>query len=313
MPHQPAEGSYPLRKLPFALWEEVMNVYQMVNDRIMELLQQGTVPWRRPWDAKFSFPRSLSTGKEYKGINMFLLASLSYSSPWFGTFNEIKSRGGHVKRGEHAVPVIFWRIINTPDQDNSEKIHKIPMLRYYQVFHVATQSEGVKLPEPEEETVKEFSPIDTAEMIIQNMPLRPEIRYGKDRAYYSVSQDIVYMPPKESFESPEELYSTTFHEISHSTMAEHRLNRKATMKIVSWGDESYAREELCAAMSEGYLCAYAGIEQKTIANLASYVAGWMKAIKDDKTLFLHAAQAAQKSADYILNKQEDHIELDEAA
>ena len=74
-----------------------VNVYEMVNQRIEEQLLKGTIPWRRPWDAKFSFPRSLSTGKEYKGINMFLLASLSYSSPWFGTFNEIKSRGEHVK------------------------------------------------------------------------------------------------------------------------------------------------------------------------------------------------------------------------
>jgi antirestriction protein ArdC len=150
-------------------------------------------------------------------------------------------------------------------------------------------------------------------MIIQNMPLRPEIRYGGDRAFYSVSGDYIQMPPKESFESPEELYGTLFHECSHSTLAEHRLNRKANMKVQSWGDESYAREELCAAMSEGYLAAFAGIEQKTLSNTASYISGWLKALRDDRTLLVLAAAQGQKAADYILNRKEDQIELDEAA
>jgi antirestriction protein ArdC len=123
----------------------------------------------------------------------------------------------------------------------------------------------------------------------------------------------VKISEKHTFTSSEEYYCTLFHELSHSTGHQKRLNRKCLTEITGFGDHSYQKEELIAEMSAAFLCAYAGIEQVTLGNSAAYIAGWLKALKNDKTMLVFAASQGQKSAEYILNKQEDHIELDEAA
>jgi len=59
-----------------------MDVYQIVTDRILELLERGTVPWRKPWDTSQGMPKNLVSNKEYRGINVFLLGCQQYSSPY---------------------------------------------------------------------------------------------------------------------------------------------------------------------------------------------------------------------------------------
>jgi antirestriction protein ArdC len=125
--------------------------------------------------------------------------------------------------------------------------------------------------------------------------------------------DYIKMPEKHTFTTPEEYYSTLFHELSHSTGHQKRLNRKSLTEITGFGSHERSKEELIAEMSAAFLCAYAGIEQVTLGNSAAYIAGWLKALKNDKTMLVMASSMGQKAADYIINKQEDHIELDEAA
>jgi antirestriction protein ArdC len=49
---------------------------------------------------------------------------------------------------------------------------------------------------------------------------------------------------------------------------------------------------------------YTGTEQKTLENRASYISGWLRVLKNDRTLLIHAAAQAQKAADFILNRKE---------
>ena len=49
------------------------SVYEVVTDRILALLDQGTVPWKKPWAGAEQAPRSLATGRPYRGVNVFLL------------------------------------------------------------------------------------------------------------------------------------------------------------------------------------------------------------------------------------------------
>ena len=42
------------------------NVYEIVTERILEKLEQGTVPWHKPW-AGGGCPQNLVSGKEYRG------------------------------------------------------------------------------------------------------------------------------------------------------------------------------------------------------------------------------------------------------
>jgi antirestriction protein ArdC len=278
-------------------------VYEVINNRILELLEQGTIPWRRSWNVTSSMPMSLNTKKEYRGINVFLLACQQYSQPWFLTFNQIKERGGHVKQGMKASPIVFWKWIDSNDPDDKQKV---PLLRYYNVFNVE-QTEGITYPEIQTDT-NSFTLIETAEQIISTMPNTPLIQHMGKRAYYNPLSDTVTLPLQTAFQSPEEYYATAYHELIHSTMHEDRLNRKVTAQVHKWGDDAYSKEELVAEMGASFLCGHAGIENTTIENSAAYIQGWLKFLKNDKTLLIYAAAQAQKASDYILNVQPDVME-----
>jgi antirestriction protein ArdC len=137
-------------------------------------------------------------------------------------------------------------------------------------------------------------------MYFHNKPL---IQHMGNRAYYNPLSDTVTLPPQIAFQSPEKYYATCFHELTHSTMHEDRLNRKVTAQVHSWGDEAYSKEELVAEMGASFLCGHTGIENMTIENSAAYLAGWLKALKNDRTLLIHAAAQAQKASDYIMGNK----------
>ncbi|WP_215907816.1 ArdC family protein [Geomesophilobacter sediminis] len=288
-----------------------MNVYDAVNQRIMELLGKGTVPWRKTWNAGSGTPMNLVSKREYRGVNVFLLGCQEYSSPWWLTFKQCADRGGHVRKGEKSTPVVFWKWMDRKDADadgiGSEdgKGGKVPLLRFYNVFNLE-QVSGIEAPKTEE-IVNAFTPIERAEQIVAGMPYRPEIKHGGNVAAYSPILDYVKMPRPEAFLSPEEYYSTLFHELSHSTGHASRVGRKGILEPSYFGSHAYSKEELCCEMSAAFLCGHAGIEQKTLENSAAYIQGWLKSLRNDRTLLVHAAAQAQKASDYILNvsHQED--------
>lgn len=94
--------------------------YERITERIITLLEEGTVPWRKPWSGHEDWPRNLVSGKEYRGINVFMLGSAMYASPWWLTFKQAKDRGGNVKKGEKGFPYIFWNWTEQEDKDSGE-------------------------------------------------------------------------------------------------------------------------------------------------------------------------------------------------
>jgi antirestriction protein ArdC len=211
-----------------------------------------------------------------------------------------------VKRGEKACPVVFWKWLDVDDDDSGAK-KRVPFLRYYSVFNSA-QCEGIDRHVPKLDGIsRPHNPIETAERIVADMPKRPEIRRGLDRAFYSPSEDFVGIPAPEGFRSGEDYYSVLFHELTHSTGHESRLNRKGTSGTEghwsSFGSEPYSKEELVAEMGAAFLCGQAGIAERTLDNSAAYVASWLHRLKDDQRLVVYAAAQAQKAADFILGIQ----------
>ncbi len=284
-----------------------MNVYEIVNKRIIELLEQEQViPWRKPWKSSGG-PSNLVSKKEYRGINQFLLNCSPYSSPYWLTYKQATEKGGHVLKGEKSTLVVFWKWIDRKESKSvvesceESPLGKVPLLRYYNVFNL-DQVEGVHPPE-EEQNTNPFTPIEQAEQITQNMQCKPAIQYGGNRAYYSPSLDLVQLPDREKFHSAEDLAHVTFHEIAHATGAPHRLNRKGVTEPTYFGSHEYSQEEICADMTASLLCGVTGIEQSTIENSAAYIQGWLKVLKQDKKCLVLAANQAQRAADYILNKQ----------
>ena len=82
----------------------VMTVYEIITNKIVDLLELGVVPWKMPWDSKM--PMNLVSGKEYRGINIMLLSFTGFSSPYWLSFKQAQGLGGSVKAGAKGFPVV---------------------------------------------------------------------------------------------------------------------------------------------------------------------------------------------------------------
>ncbi len=278
-----------------------LDVYGIVTDRICALLEQGTVPWRKPWRSAEMLPTNLASKRPYRGVNVFLLSCAPYASPYWLTYRQAREAGGGVRKGEKGYPVIFWRWLERPaaEPDEQGRVGKarFPLLRYYTVFNVE-QCDGIEAPsvaQPEQP----FSPIETCERVIAGMPNRPTIEHNAGRACYRPSTDTVSLPRPELFENAGEYYCAAFHELGHATGHERRLGRDGVTDPILFGSHAYSREELVAEMTAAYLCGHCGVDN-TLANSASYIAGWLRKLRDDRKLLVTAAGQAQKAADFIL-------------
>lgn len=185
--------------------------------------------------------------------------------------------------------------------DSDEYISK-GFLRYYRVFNIAdTTGIEYEVPKGHHKTKKEK--IATAEAIIKSFRDKPEILNDEEKAYYKIKEDKVWLPKIESFDSPEEYYSTLFHELIHSTLHESRVNRMKNYEKKE-SKAQYAFEELIAELGASYLCGLSGILEVTHINQASYLKGWyekLKKLTDENTdFFVFATREAQKAVDYII-------------
>ncbi len=231
-----------------------------------------------------------------------------YASPYWITYKQATERGAQVRAGEKGTPVIFWnwqrRQVQNADGDIEER--ETPFLRYYTVFNVS-QIDGLTVSGDE---VKNFSPIQSCEEVIRQMPSPPVIVHGFSQACYSWAKDQVRMPPRASFQSEASYYASLFHEIVHSTGHTSRLGRKGVEERHSFGSPEYSKEELIAECGASFLCGYTGIVNDTIENQAAYIEHWRKQLSADKKLVISAAAQAQKAVDFILDRQTD---VEEAA
>lgn len=271
-----------------------MNVYEIVTEQVIKRLEAGVIPWRKAWASGEQFPINLVSKKRYRGLNVWMLSCAGFAAPYWLSYKQAQGLGGQVKRGEKSSTAIFWKLLDGKDKTTGEA-KRVPLLRYYSVFNVE-QCDGIDYPKPEARLV--FNPIESAEKIVEAMPLRPVIQHIEARAYYNRAADVVNMPKRDTFTNEQEYYSTLFHELTHATGHETRLARSAGDAFGS----SYAREELLAEMGAAYLAAEAGIAHCTLDNSAAYISNWLGKLKDDAKLVVVAAAAAQKASDYILGR-----------
>lgn len=283
------------------------HAYERITDRIIALLSQGTVPWHKPWKASTGLPRNLITKRPYRGINVFLLLSMSYESPFWLSLRQVNVLGGTVRKGEKSCPVVFWKQMAFEDKESGEK-RNVPLLRFHHVFNVA-QCDGIK-GIPVVESVAVTKPAE----IIAHMSEKPHIKHGMSCAYYSPHEDMVGMPERERFDTEEGYYATLFHELIHSTGHDSRLKRLSLGAKSGFGSDPYCKEELIAELGAAFLCGHAEIVERTIDNSAAYLQGWLKQLQNDKTLIVSAAAQAQKACDFILNaKRIEEVQAENSA
>jgi len=279
------------------------DVYAIVTNRIIEQLEKGVIPWRKPW--KGNPAMNYITRKPYRGVNPMLLP---YGGEYL-TFLQAKELGGHVKKGEKGNMVVFFKPLEVDDTKTGDK-KTITLLKYSTVFHLS-QIEGIQSKLPPTILDDTIKPIETAQKVIAGYIARSGVQIttviGNDEAYYSPSADTITLPAIGQFNNANDFYSVYFHEAAHSTGHVSRLNRD--IGTSSFGTQKYSREELVAEIAAAMLMNEVGIEiPQTIENSASYIKSWLSKLRDDNKMILTAGSAAQKAADLILEKNlEDDV------
>ena len=285
------------------------NLHAEITRRIVEQLETGVAPWRKPWSAKASqaggasiFPRNAVSGRPYSGVNVLLLWAKAddhgYSDGRWLTFKQAKELGGSVRGGEKGTEVVYLNFVERDDRRDPDKTVRIPFLKSYWVFNVAQCDNLSRLDEtrPVGRPVARYERDQTVDEFVRSTGAR--VRRGEPRPYYQPLGDFVAMPAFDAFETGHAYYSTLFHELGHWTGAEHRLNRTFGKRF---GDREYAAEELVAELSSAFVCAEFGIDNN--GQDAAYLATWLPTLLEflnhHETALVGAAGAAGKAVEFM--------------
>jgi antirestriction protein ArdC len=162
-----------------------MDIYAIVTEKILNLLERGVVPWRRPWTLA-GLPRNLVSKKPYRGINHFLLSASKYFSPYWLTMRQANELGGRIRKGEESTLIVYWKVSdvkqsteNIDGEATDAKARRRFLLKYYRVFNLyqCELQQAVLDNLPKIET-HEHDSIEATERIISGMPNPPEIQHA---------------------------------------------------------------------------------------------------------------------------------------
>lgn len=312
------------------------DIYKMVTDKIIGMLKSASpTDYHRPWkDDAFFIPLNYDSKKPYRGVNRLLLQERIgfagvFRNPYFLTFKQIKKHKGTLKKGAKGYEVIYYsiRYVVPADKNSGRKafsstnahkvldfldkyklsediVTRIPMIRYYNVYNGASiegidfQLDKLQIGRAVPDTASENQ---AAALIVENYPNPPAIKHEGNRAYYNPASDYIKLPKQEQFDTVNDYYRILFHELTHSTGHDKRLDRGIHLMLEK---EDYAKEELVAEFGAVFLSAWAGIMWYTNKNHAVYLKNWNSAIKEaenDNKFLMKAASLAQQATDYILN------------
>ncbi|MFP1758759.1 ArdC family protein [Lonsdalea quercina] len=275
------------------------NIYQSVTDSIIAALEAGVKPWSCPWQrvpGMSGLPSNYATGTAYSGMNIMLLWSSASEqgfndSRWM-TYKQAKAEGGQVRKGEHGTTAIFYTTLEKENDDGEADY--IPMLKTFTVFNVE-QIDGLPLSDEAICPAETFEPLPRAEALFRNSGANI-IEKGQN-AFFAPSTDEIRLPERCLFTDAANFYATGLHELIHWSGAKSRLNREMKGKF---GSEEYTFEELIAELGSAFLMADLGIAGEV--QHESYIASWLKALKNDKRYIFKAASAASKAQRYLMDK-----------
>lgn len=285
-----------------------------VTERLIGMLESGTAPWQKPWDAGIAAmnrPHNYN-GRPYHGVNALMLwctaIDKGYEDPRWLTFKQVNKLGGHVNKGEKAQIVEYWQWEKEVENPETGEKEKVP-LEHPKVYRAAVfnADQCTGLPKLRRQAQK-WSPVERAENIIAANGV-PVTHNTDGSAFYSPGGDFICLPPRESFATVDAYYSTLLHEVGHSTGHPARLNREFGGQF---GSEGYAREELRAELASTFLCGELGIATTgSDEQHAAYVKSWVSALKNDYNEIFRAAADAEKICNYLYEREKEYLQLKE--
>lgn len=285
-----------------------------VTERLIGMLESGTAPWQKPWDAGIAAmnrPHNFN-GRPYHGVNALMLwctaIDKGYEDPRWLTFKQVNKLGGHVNKGEKAQIVEYWQWEKEVENPETGEKEKVP-LEHPKVYRAAVfnADQCTGLPKLRRQAQK-WSPVERAENIIAANGV-PVTHNTDGSAFYSPGGDFICLPPRGSFATVDAYYSTLLHEVGHSTGHPTRLNREFGGQF---GSEGYAREELRAELASTFLCGELGIATTgSDEQHAAYVKSWVSALKNDYNEIFRAAADAEKICNYLYEREKEYLQLKE--
>lgn len=283
------------------------DVYERITNQIVAELEKGVRPWLKPWNAEHSAGRITrplrGNGIPYRGINVVMLWSEAmekgYAAPIWMTFKQAIELKACVRKGEKGSLVVYADKITRTETDaatGEENEFAIPFMKGYTVFNVE-QIDGLPehfygKPEPRAHAVPRIERVESF-----FAATGANVVHGGSRACYIPSTDNIHMPCIDFFRDAESYYATLAHETTHWTKHTSRLNREFGRK--RFGDEGYAMEELVAELGSAFLSADLDLTPEVRDDHASYVASWLKVLKNDKRAIFSAASHAQRAVDFL--------------
>ena len=278
-------------------------VYQEVTDSIIKQLENGAMPWIKPWATDSTADKNFLSQAPYKGINRLMLGLSSmvqgFNTPVWASFKQWQTVGATVRKGEKGTKIVFYSPVTKENKATGDS-ESYNLLKTYYVFN-ASQVDGVTIQAPSVPD-KPFNAVAEAEARIRKTGVI--LTHGGDSAFYAPSVDKINVPHKASFISEANYYATVFHELVHWTGAEHREKRVFGKRF---GDNAYAFEELVAEMGAAFLCQ----DYRIAGELrhAGYLQSWLKVLREDSKAIFKAAALAQKAADYVNGLDAENAEL----
>ncbi|WP_419709556.1 ArdC family protein [Pseudomonas sp. NFX224] len=297
------------------------DIYLEVTNKIVNALDQGVIPWIKPWSTAASavdspFPTNAITRRPYSGINIPLLWAEArlrgFSQDRWLTFNQARKAGGHIRKGEQSTLAVLYKPMSKEAQDENGEVLRdeqgniktvqFALLRTHCLFNIE-QADGL----PNEEQLPDdhndppaFIDHVPAEQLLASTGARIDHRYGDDAGYYPI-RDLIQLPTKGQFEDVGSYYATALHELTHWSGHASRLNREGITGEHHFGSAEYAFEELVAEMGAAFLCAMTGTQGEL--RHEEYLASWLKILKEDKRAIFRASGQAREATEYLFALQ----------
>ena len=292
------------------------DVKQVITDRIVALMERGTEAWQKTWKvaAAAGMPCNASTGAPYRGVNILILwaqcQEAGFRSNRWMTYKQAQAVGAQVRKGEKSVTCVYFEMMKRKEPQEGEA-EFFPMAKAFNLFNldqIDNLPEDLKEPTETDMTPPPFSHDELAEQFIEATGAR--IEHHGNRAFYRPSTDTIVLPEPEAFIAPANYYATACHELTHWTGHASRLDRDFS-KSRRFGDETYAFEELVAELGSSFLAGHFGFIDATVENHASYLASWIKVLKNDKSAIFTAAKHASAAYEYLAELTADATEQGE--
>lgn len=291
------------------------DLIQTTAERMLQLMQQGTIPWRRPWNdpdapqnGSINGPWNPTSGKSYRGSNTLILLGAQmahgYNDNRWLTYRQAESIGAQVRRGEKGQQIAYWDFSKTGKaKDGAEPLTEGEEKNGYQgpsvfvatVFN-ASQMDGMPEPPPPFVMPESIRNLRVRELLDKH---QPKLHHdGGNRAFYSIAADSIHLPKHHTFRDDVSYQATLLHELAHWTGAKHRLDRDQTGRF---GSQDYAKEELVAELSSLFISERLGIAlgNEHEEQHAGYLQSWMKALADDPRSLFRAASSAEKVMTFL--------------